>query len=221
VVAAPGLGLYCLTASFASFDWLMSLDPHWYSTIYGFYFIAGHAVSALAFIIPVAAYLAARQPMSEVFQPRHFHDYGNLMLAFVMLWAYFCVSQLLIVWSGNLPEEVTFYVERAHGGWQALGVALVVLHFALPFVLLLSRDLKRNARLLARVAILVLIMRWVDVYWQVAPLFRHQGFPFHWLDPVTLVAVGGLWIWFFLYQLKRRSLLAAGDTFVQDLTDHD
>ncbi len=212
VLAAVGLPVYCLLATFASVDWLMSLDPHWYSSIFGVYFVGGHGVSAFAFLIPVALLLSRREPMSGVFQPRHFHDYGKLLLAFVMLWTYFALSQLLIIWSGHLPEEIPWYLARLRGGWQWVALALAGFHFALPFVLLLSRDLKRDARRLAAVAVLLLAMRWVDLYWLAAPSFGHgehgaHGPLPHWLDPVTAVAVGGVWLAVFAGRLRRSPLL--------------
>ena len=164
-IAAPALGFYCLAATFASVDWLMSLDPHWYSSLWGVNFIGGHAVSAFAFIIPVALYLARRKPMDDQFQPGHFHDYGKLLLAFVMLWTYFQLSQLIIIWSGNLPEEITWYMDRSSQGWQLLSLALILGHFALPFLLLLSAELKKKPQLLALVALWVLAMRWLDFFW--------------------------------------------------------
>jgi hypothetical protein len=219
-IAAPALGLYCLAATFASVDWLMSLDPHWYSSLWGVNFIGGHAVSAFAFIIPVALFLARRKPMDEQFQPRHFHDYGKLLLAFVMLWTYFQLSQLIIIWSGNLPEEVSFYLARTEGGWKWLSILLAVGHFALPFFLLLSRDLKRDARRLAWVALILLAMRWVDLYWQAAPAFAHaqgqHGLHFHWLDLATLVGIGGLWLAVYFGQLKKRPLLPAFEPYLRE-----
>lgn len=216
VVSAPGLGLYALTATFASFDWLMSLDPHWYSTIYGVYFVGGHGLSAFAFLSVVALYLSRREPLSRALAPRHFHDYGKLMLAFVMLWAYFAFSQFLIIWSGNLPGEITFYLARLAGGWQWVGLALVVAHFALPFVLLLSRSLKRRGRTLAAVALLVLVMRWVDLHWQVAPVFAPGSITFHWLDPAAVLAVGGLWVALFARELGRRPLLPVNAPYLEE-----
>ena len=219
-IAAPALGLYCLAATFASVDWLMSLDPHWYSSLWGVNFIGGHAVSAFAFLIPVALFLAQRKPMDEQFKPRHFHDYGKLLLAFVMLWTYFQLSQLIIIWSGNLPEEVTFYLARVEGGWKYLSILLAVGHFALPFVLLLSRDLKRDARKLARVAVVLLVMRWIDLYWQAAPAFAHgegeAGLHLHWLDLATLVGIGGLWLGVYFDQLKKRPLLPAFEPYLRE-----
>ncbi|HEY7545788.1 MAG TPA: hypothetical protein VID27_12930, partial [Blastocatellia bacterium] len=145
-MSGPGLVLYGLTVTFASIDWVMSLEPEWFSTIFGMLFMAGQAISAMSFVIAVVVLLANTEPMSDVIAPRHLHDLGKLLLAFIMIWAYFSFSQFLIIYSGNLPEEVTWYVHRLHGPWRYIGLGLVIFHFALPFLLLLSRDLKRNGR---------------------------------------------------------------------------
>jgi hypothetical protein len=216
IVAAPGLAIYCLLATFASVDWLMSLDPHWYSSLFGVYFIVGQGLSALAFLIVMAVYLSQREPMEAAFKPHHFHDYGKLMLAFVMIWAYIAISQLLIIYSANLPEEVGWYLERSHGAWLWVSVVLALFHFLLPFLLLLSRDLKRNAKLLSRVAVLVLVMRFVDLYWLAAPSFGHEGLAFHWLDVTTVIGIGGIWFALFAGQLKRRPLLPIRDPFLEE-----
>jgi hypothetical protein len=221
LVAAPGLALYCLLATLASVDWLMSLQPRWFSTIYGIYFIGGQGLAALAFTIVVARFLARREPMEKVFSPHYFHDYGKLMLAFIMLWAYFSFSQFLIIWAGNEPEEIAWYVRRIHHGWGWIALALVAFHFALPFALLLSRDLKRNARRLGTVALLMLLMRWIDLYWQVEPAFHDGTFHFHWLYPAALLAVGGLWLAAFLRELKRRPLLPIHDPYLPEAIAHE
>ena len=220
LIAAPGLAAYCLAATFASIDWLMSLQPHWYSTIYGVYFMGGQALSGLAFVITAGYLLARRPPMDRVLAPRHFHDWGKLFLAFVMLWAYFSFSQFLIIWSGNLPEETTWYVTRLEHGWGWIALALVLFHFALPFVLLLSRDLKRHARLLAGVAGSMLVMRFVDLYWQVEPAFHEGAFSFSWMYLVTPVAIGGLWLWWFLRELAKRPLLPINDPDLAEAVGH-
>jgi len=207
VLSAPGLGLFALAATFASFDWLMSLDPHWYSTIYGVWFVGGQGLAGFAFLILIALFLSRRPPMAGVLAGRHFHDWGKLMLAFVMLWAYFAFSQFLIIWSANLPSETSFYIARTRGGWQWVALVLIVGHFALPFLLLLSRDLKRDARRLAWVATLVLAMRWVDLYWQAAPLFHPESLLPHWLDATAVLGLGGLWVFLFTRQLASRPLL--------------
>jgi hypothetical protein len=218
-VAAAGLVLYCLTISFAAFDWLMSIDPHWYSTIFGVYMIGGQGLAAFAFVVAVAFFLSRRPPMDAVYQPRHFHDYGNLMLAFVMLWAYFAVSQYLIIWAGNLPGEIRWFLARRQGPWPWLAAALALFHFGLPFLLLLSRGLKRQMRALAAVALLVLFMRWVDLYWLAVPSF-HEPSAFHWLDLATMVAIGGVWLGIFCTELKRRPLLPVNDPYLQEALAH-
>jgi hypothetical protein len=215
VVAAPGLVVFSLVAPFASIDWLMSLDPHWYSSIFGVYFIVGTGVAGFAFISIMALYLSRRAPLEGVIKPKHFHDYGKLLLAFVMLWAYMGVSQLLIIWSGNLPEEVPWYLHRVQGGWKYLSITLVLLHFVLPFVLLLSRDFKRNARLLAGVALLVLFMRWVDLFWLAAPTFHHH-LAGHWLDLATMAAIGGIWVAVFIGQLQKRPILPIHEPYLEE-----
>jgi hypothetical protein len=211
VLSGPGIVLYGLTVTFASVDWVMSLEPEWFSTIFGVLFMGGQGVSAMAFVIAVMVLLAARGPLSEILAPRHLHDLGKLLLAFIMLWAYFSFSQFLIIWSGNLPEEIPYYVRRMQGPWKYIGLFIVLFHFALPFVMLLSRDLKRNGRLLAMVAIGVIVMRFVDLYWMIAPGFHEGRFHFNPLDLVLPAGLGGVWIWFFLQQLKNRPLLPIRD----------
>jgi hypothetical protein len=205
-LAAPFLGLLALAATFASVDWLMSLDPHWFSSLYGVYFLGGVGVSGFSFLILVASVLARHEPLAPLFTRTHFHDYGKFLLAFVMLWTYFAVSQLLIVWSANLPEEITWYLDRQRGGWIYLSIAIALLHFALPFLILLSADVKKKARRLAAVAGLLIVMRWVDLYWQAAPSF-HPALTLHWLDLATVIGVGGLWLALFFRQLGLHPLL--------------
>lgn len=214
-VSAGGLLLFVLTMSLSAVDWLMSLDPHWASSIYGVYVVGGQALSAFAFTIIVGLWLSRREPMSAVFVPARFHEYGKLMFAFVMLWAYFSFSQFLIIWSGNLSEEVSWYMHRLRGGWGVLALALVILHFALPFLLLLSRQLKKDAGKLAAVAAFVLVMRWIDIYWQAAPAF-HESHGFHWLDLAAPVAIGGLWTSLFFRELRRRPLVPIGDPRLEE-----
>ena len=220
--SAIGLLLYGLTATFSAIDWVMSLDPHWYSTIYGMMFMSGGAVDGMALVNAMASLLSRHPPLSDILAPGHFHDLGKLLLAFVMVWAYFSFSQFLIIWSGNLPEEITWYRVRLAGGWRWMGLALLLFHFVLPFLLLLSRDLKRQGRALALVAVAVLAMRYVDLYWMVAPSFPEaaSGLRFHWLDLAVPVAVGGLWMAEFLRQLKSRPLLPLNDPLLPQVLEH-
>ena len=211
LVAAPGLALYCLLVTVVSIDLLMSLDPHWYSAIYGVYVVGGQALAGLSFTLVVCLTLARKGPMQGVLQPRHVHDLGKLLLAFTMLWAYFALSQFLIIWSGNLPEEIGFFRDRLSGGWGAVSLALALLHFAVPFVFLLSRNFKRDLGKLVFIAGLLLFMRWVDLYWLVSPAFHPGKLSPHWLDLTTSVALFGLWLRAFAGQLAVRPLLPAND----------
>ena len=222
VVSGPGLLIYVVTMSFASVDWIMSLDPHWYSTIFGFLLVAGQGLAALALGIAVLASLSRVEPLATYLDPGlHFLDLGKLLLAFVMLWTYFSFSQLLIIWSGNLPEEIPFFYNRFSGTWGYVGVSILLVHFALPFTLLLSRDLKRHPNLLAKVAILILFMRVVDLVWVVEPMFPRQGFPIHWMDVALPVGLTGVWMFLFARNLRSRALLPLNDPFFKEAFAHD
>jgi len=221
LVAGPGLVGYCLCVTFAAVDWLMSLQPHWFSTIFGVYMMGSQGLSALAFLIVVAVYLSRREPMAGVIQPRHFHDWGKLLFAFVMLWAYFAFSQFLITWAGNLPEEISYYMPRMQGAWGFVALALVVLQFVLPFGLLLSRDVKRNSGLLAFVALCIFAMRWLDLFWQVEPAFKERNLAMYWLYLAAPLAIGGLWVFFFVYELKKRPLLPLHDPYLPEAIAHE
>jgi len=215
VIAAPGLVIWAFVTTFAHFDWLMSLDPHWFSTIYGVYFFGGTGLSAFAFLILISGFLMRYKPMSEVLAPRHFHDWGKLLFAFVLLWSYFAVSQFLITWSGNLPEEIEWYLHRTQHGWGAVALGLVLGHFAVPFALLLSRDLKKDARRLALVAAFLLVMRWFDVLWQIGPSL-HPELTIHWLDVAAPLAVGGLWLAAFVWLLRRHPIVPLHDPYLEE-----
>jgi hypothetical protein len=207
--------LYTLTMTFAAVDWAMSLEPHWYSTIYGILMIGGQVLSAFAFVIPVLMMISDREPFSAFVTVEQFHDLGKLMLAFVMLYAYFGFSQFLIIWSGNLPEETPWYLARLSGGWQYVAVAVLLLQFVMPFVILLSRNLKRNARRLAAVALIVLAARLLDIFWLVTPAFSPGHFVVHWMDLAAVFGVGGLWLSFFVWQLRGQPLLPLRDPALQ------
>ena len=221
VVSAPGLLAYVLTLTFASVDWIMSLDPHWYSTIFGLILVAGHGLSGLSLVIAVLALVSTTEPYASYLRPGHFLDLGKLLLAFVMLWAYFSFSQFLIIWAGNLPEEIPFFYHRMRGGWQYLSTIVLFGHFVLPFLLLLSRDLKRRPHLLAKVAIAILAMRLVDLVWLVEPMFEHHGFPIHWMDLAVPAGVAGLWLFLFARNLRARPLLPLNDPFFKEAFAHD
>jgi hypothetical protein len=211
ILSGGGLVAYGVTITFASFDWVMSLEPHWFSTIYGVLIMGGQGLSALAFLIIVLVWLSRRPPLDRIIVPAHFHDLGNLMLAFVMLWAYFSFSQYLIIWSGNLPAEIAWYLHRLQTGWRAVGLTLILFHFAAPFVVLLSRQVKRQPQLLVKVAVGILIVRLVDLFWLIAPEFHQTGISVSWMDVVLPLTLGSIWLACFIWQLRGRAILPLHD----------
>jgi hypothetical protein len=215
-LSAPGICLYALTVTFASVDWMMSLEPHWFSTIYGAMIGIGQVLAGFVFAVAVFLLLSTRPPLDRVAEQQNMRDMGSLMLAFIMVWAYLSFSQFLLIWSGNLPEEVPWYQSRLEPPWQWVALSLVLLHFAMPFFLLLSVDVKRNRHWLTAVALILLAMRFVDLTWLIVPAFNHgHGGESHGgvsvvgalLYPAALVGVGGVWLGVFLWQLQRWPLL--------------
>jgi hypothetical protein len=209
-LSGPGLIIYALTITFAATDWVMSLEPHWFSTIYGMMFMVGQTLTTLAFVIAILALLSDTPPLSGFVKPEILNDLGNLLFAFIMLWAYLSFSQYIIIWSGNLPEEIPWYLRRSRGGWQWIAVALALFHFAIPFFLLLVRRYKRRRQVISAIAVAVVIMRLVDLIWLVVPA-HEPAFHIHWLDLATLAGIGGIWIAGFSKQLRKQSLLPLGD----------
>ena len=217
-VSGPGLILYGLTISFAAIDWVMSLDPSWISTIYGLLVLAGQVLSAICFAVVVERILVRYRPMSEMLKPDYVHDHGKLMLTFVMVWAYFEFSQWLIIWAGNLPEEITWYMRRLNGGWGYIGLFLVVFHFAVPFVLLLSRPFKRDVTRLVWLAIWLMLMRYLDIFWNIEPNFSNT-LTVTWADVVVPIAMGGLWLAYFFRNLGSMPLLPAYDLDAKEILE--
>ncbi len=224
-LSGPGLALLFLTGTFSAIDWLMSLEPHWSSTIYGSLVIVGEALATLAMMIAVVVFLSADQPMTEAATPDRLNDLGNLMLAFTMLWAYMSFMQYLIIWSGNLPEEIPWYLRRTRGGWQWVALALGLFHFFLPFFVLLFRESKRQSRLIVQVAILVLAMHWVDLIWLVVPASSDPASPrIPWvelsLSLVAMLGIGGFCTAFFIGHLKDRPLIPLNDPHLNEVIEH-
>ena len=217
-VSGPGLILYGFTISFAAIDWVMSIDPSWISTIYGLLILIGEVLSAMCFAIVVERILVNYKPMSELLKPDYVQDHGKWMMVFIMMWAYFSFSQWLIIWAGNLPEEITWYMTRLSGGWAYVGLWLVVFHFAVPFVLLLSRPFKRDIRRLVWLAIWLMLMRYVDLLWMIEPNFSarvHVTLA----DVVVPVAMGGLWLAYFFRNLSSLPLLPAYDPEAKEVLE--
>jgi hypothetical protein len=219
-VCGPGLLVYGLTVTFASIDWVMSLEPHWVSTIYGMIFMVSQALAAMSMLTIAVIYLANEKSLAGLVTPRLLNDYGNLLLTFTMLWAYLSFSQFLIIWGGNLREEIPWYMTRARGGWTAVALMLIVFHFAVPFLLLLTRFVKRRAEILGRLAAGLLLMSLVDIYWLTVPAYEHAGPEFHLTDWLAILGIGGLWLWRFSSQLKGRSLLPLNDPRLKEIMQH-
>lgn len=222
--SGPTMVIYVLAITFATVDWVMVLDPHWFSTIWGLLFVAGWALSTFSFSVIVLAYMSDKAPMNRVIGKRHFHDLGKLMLALTMVWAYFNFSQFLIIWSGNIPEETPWYLDRMKNGWGVVGFLLILFHFAFPFIILLSRDVKRNARWLAIMAVFILVMRAIDMLYHIGPSplvdGSKLGFQISWMDFAALIGIGGFWLWAFFTQLMKRPLVPVMDPFLDNAIEH-
>jgi hypothetical protein len=220
LLSGGGLVVYALTTTFTSIDWVMSLEPHWYSTMYGVTFMVSQALGGLALATLAVVVLSRREPLADFLGGRHLHDLGKMMFAFTMIWAYVNFSQYLIVWSGNIPEEIAWYLARFRGGWGMVGLAILFLHFFLPFLLLISREANRNPRILRLAAGLLVVMRFVDVAWLVLPAFSQGVFRIHWMDLAVPVGLGGLWLAYFARNLATRPLLPVNDPGFEEAVAH-
>jgi len=200
-----------LTVTFAAIDWLMSLDADWYSTMYPPMVGAGDLLLALAFGIIVVTLVAPDSPIGTTLTPRIFNDLGSLLLAFLMLWAYMSYFQYLLIWAGNLSDEIPWYLRRVEGGWLPVALVLAGLGFGVPFWFLLFRPIKRNRRTLRLVAALIVVMHLLNVYWLVIPPFEPGGPVFDWLPVAAVVGLGGLWLAVFSWELGARPLLPPND----------
>ncbi len=217
-VSGPGLILYAFTISFAAIDWVMSIDPSWISTIYGLIILIGQVLSAMCFAVVIERILVRYRPMSQMLRPSFVHDHGKWMLAFVMVWAYFSFSQWLIIWAGNLPEEISWYMTRLSGGWAWVGLFLAVFHFAVPFALLLSRPFKRDITKLVWLAVWVLLMHYVDLFWIIEPNFSAH-FHLSLADVVVPIGMGGLWLAYFFRNLASMPLLPLYDPSAREVLE--
>jgi hypothetical protein len=219
-ISSVGLLVFVLAMSFLGFDWLMSLDPHWFSSLFGAIFLSGSAIAGLTFLILVANALVGREALATVLTGKRFHDFGTLLFAFVMFFTYLGISQFIIAYQGNLPEEVVWFQERFHGGWAWVAAGLLVFHFFFPFLVLLHRPVKRRAALLAQIAGFVLFMRWVDFVWHSRPSLIDEGLGLSWIDAAAVVGVGGLFVFLFLRELGKRPLLPVHDPSLPEALHH-
>ena len=216
-LSAPGILIYATAGTFAMFDWMMSLEPAWFSTIYGVHALVGMGLTTLAFMAILLHYLSSRGALQGLAGPQQFHDVGNLMFAFTILWTYMNVGQLIIIWSGNLPEENSYYLARITGSWRAVAIFLTLFQFALPFLLLLMRNFKRKSSTLARIALLVILVRIVDYHWLIAPSAEPSGIVIQWMDFAAPVALFGIWLALFIALLKTQPLLPLHDPEFESL----
>ena len=206
-----GILIYAISMTLASVDWIMSLEPHWFSTIFSAIYILGQMLLTWAFMVIVGVPLSRTRPLNVLLTNDRLRDLGTFMLAFVMLWTYTSFSQLLIIWGANLPEEISWYLTRLKGSWLTVGYLMIGFHFGLPFVLLVSSRIKARLPILVTIAFGLMFMRLVDLYWITAPAFDKSGLDIHWLDIALPVGMGGIWISVFFWHLKRRSLVALND----------
>ena len=209
--AAPGIILFALSLSFMAFDWIMSMDPHWYSTIFGVYVFAGTAVAGFAFITLTGMTLRRAGYLAHTMRVDHYQDLGRFLFAFSVFWAYIAFSQFFLIWYGNIPEETIFFVHRSEGTWKAASLVLAVGHFVIPFVLLMSRWVKRRPALVTALAGWMLVIHYWDLYWLIMPNLHHEGVHFHWIDLACLAAVAGVFLTVYVRKLNGHALVPVGD----------
>ena len=225
-VAAGGIFLYALTQSFAAIDWMMSLQPHWYSTIFGVYFFAASVQAYFALMALIVMALQRGGVLKDAVTTEHFHDLGKYAFGFTIFWAYIAFSQFILIWYANIPEETEFYLVRLHGGWAGISYALPVLHFFVPFFFLLSRHVKRKRMGLALGAVYILFMYMVDFYWLILPNFKVEGaheshLHIMWTDITALLGMGGAFFAVFAFILKRNRVIAINDPRLEESLVHE
>lgn len=219
-LSGPGLVIWSLTVGAAAVDWVMSLEPRWYSTIWGMLWMVITALAGYSFTLVILRTLSDDEPLKDCVRPKDYNDLGNLVLAFVLLWTYMSFSQFLIIWSGNLKDEIPWYLIRARGPWAGMAVVLLLFHFFLPFFVLLQRRVKRRIATLSVVAIWMLALSLVDIYWLVVPAYEQNGPEFHLLDILAVIALGGLWLAAFYAQLKKLPLIPLHDPRFETFFEH-
>lgn len=219
-LSAGTLVVLAVTLTFASVDWVMSTEPHWFSTMYGISFMIGAFLMGHAFALIGATRNARAALVTRLANPIHYRDLGNFMLAFVMLWAYTGFSQLLLIWYGNLREEIPWYIKRSQGGWLLVGAGLLIFHFFVPFFTLLNRSVKENPVTLGKVAIYIVVMRLVDVFWYIAPAFHPTGFYLSWIDVAAVAGLGGIWLMLYIRHLRDTTLVPTRELYAQEALQH-
>lgn len=210
-ISAPGMILFTLTVTFAAFDWLMSLEAHWYSTIFGVYIFSGSVVGFLGMFAVLTVYLHGKGVLVGIMSKDHFHDLGRLLFAFIIFWAYMAFSQYFLIWYANIPEETIWFLHRWMGSWKGVSLLIVFGHFVVPFFILITRMAKRSGVMLTIIGLWMLIMHWVDLHWVIMPTMHGDGFSLSWQDISTLVGIGGVVIWFFWTRVTAQPIIPVGD----------
>jgi hypothetical protein len=214
-ISAPGMLVFAFTITFAAFDWLMSLDANWYSTAFGVYIFSGSLLSALAFITLVTIVLQERGFLTNLITREHYHDLGKLLFAFTVFWGYIAFAQYFLIWYANIPEETIWYKVRWAGQWRTVSLVIVFGHFVIPFVMLISRGAKRNLTVMKIMAVWILLMHWVDLYWVVMPNHGGHALQNLWIDVATMLGIGGLALWFFWRRMVEQPLIPVNDPRLQ------
>lgn len=217
--SAIGMILFALTISFASFDWLMSTDPHWYSTIFGVYIFTGSYLAIITFLILSSHFLQKKDILTNTITKEHYHDLAKLLFTFVVFWAYIAGSQYFFIWYANIPEETIWYLHRWTGSWKEMSLILIFGHFVIPFLILIFRATKRNLIVLKIMAVWVLFMHYIDIYWIIMPTYHHHGVHFSWMDAVTFVGIGGIFLSLFWRQLSTKPIVPVNDVTLQKSFD--
>lgn len=213
-VSAGGTVIFALTFTFAAFDWLMSTDAHWYSTIYGVYIFGGAYLSAIIFVVLMTLFLQNNGILKQEITSEHYHDLGKLAFGFVIFWAYIAGSQYFLIWYGNIPEETVWFAHRWVGSWKTLSLVLIGGHFIIPFIVLIFHAAKRNSWIFKAVAVLLLVMHWVDMYWNIMPSLYPDGVQISWMDFSTMLGIGGIFLWKIWDNLTRHPILPLADPYL-------
>jgi len=210
-ISAPGMILFALTLTFAAFDWLMSLDAHWYSTIFGAYIFGGSVLSTMSFLTLFVFQMKRKNYLTNIITPEHYHDFGKLLFAFIIFWGYMAFSQYFLIWYGNIPEETVWFLERWQGGWKTITLMIVYGHFVVPFFYLFPQGVKRNLTALSIMAVWILAAHWLNLYWLVMPGFLHEQVHCSWMNVSAMMAMGGFFVAVFLYYTKSQPLVPVKD----------
>ncbi|MFZ1685486.1 MAG: hypothetical protein WAU88_15320 [Candidatus Zixiibacteriota bacterium] len=219
-ISAPGMILFALTSTLAGFDWLMSLEPHWYSTIFGVYFFAGGLVGAISLMTVMAAFVQSRGVLRGTITVEHYHDLGKLMFAFIIFWTYIGFSQYFLIWYGNIPEETIWYLQRWEGGWKTISMIILFGHFAIPFTLLNFRSAKRTLTPLVIMGVWIIVMHWFDHYWMVLPTHLPKGASISWIEIVATFGIGGVFFWAFWTRFSSTAMVPVGDPKLRASINH-